>query len=122
MKDQKTAQKLLRRYRDIASRIAATGPILQGTITERIITREQKDRRGVAKTYGPYYQWTFKKEGKTVTVNLSAQQVKLFQEAIENNRKLEKTLTEMRRLSLQICEASTEGVKRRKRSKPLQSA
>ena len=98
---------LERRYRKVAAGLVATGPVLQGTITERTIEREDR-------TYGPYYQWTFKREGKTVTVNLSKSQASLFQKAIDNNRDLEKTIDEMRRLSLEICEAKTEGVEKRK--------
>lgn len=100
-------KKLLERYRKLAAKLAATGPILQGTITERTIEKE-------GRTYGPYYQWTFKREGKTVTVNLTASQAELYQKALDQNRELENTIKEMRELSLAICEAKTEGVKKRK--------
>jgi hypothetical protein len=106
-KNETEAQRLERRYRKLSEKLAGTGPILQGTITERAIARENR-------TYGPYYQWTFKREGKTVTVNLSAGQAGLFQKALDNNRELENTVKEMRELSLAICEAQTEGVKKRK--------
>lgn len=106
-KNEARVEDLERRYRKLAERLAASGPILQGTITERTITREDR-------TLGPYYQWTFKRAGKTVTVNLSAGQVELLRNALANNRELEGILTQMRELSLQICEAKTEGVKRRK--------
>ena len=51
---------------------------------------------GKIKTYGPYYQWTWKQEGKTVTVNLAAGQRRAFQRAIANQRRLEKTLAALR--------------------------
>ena len=100
------AQRLEQRYRKLATKLAGIGPILQGTITERTIADGDK-------TYGPYYQWTFKREGKTVTVNLSPGRAKLFQKALDNNRELEETLKEMRELSRLIGEAKTEGVKKR---------
>jgi len=103
-------ERMERRYRKLAAKLAGTGPILQGTITERTI--EDGD-----KTYGPYYQWTFKREGKTVTVNLSQSRAKLFQTALDNNRELEETLNEMRELSRLIGEAKTEGVKKRNSAK-----
>jgi hypothetical protein len=106
-KKETVTEGLERRYRRLARKLAATGTILQGTITERTIAREDR-------TLGPYYQWTFKREGKTVTVNLSASQAGEFQKAIDNNREFEKTVKEMRELSLAICEAQTEGVKKRK--------
>jgi len=59
--------------------------------------------------------WTFKDAGKTVTVNLAAEQVKSFSKAISNNREAEKILTQMRELSKKICEASAPGVKKRLR-------
>ena len=118
MKDKRTEEALQRRYRKLASKLAATGPILQGTITERVIEKQPEQKGGGAKSYGPYYQWTFKDAGKTTTVNLTAKQAKFFQRAIENNRKLESRLKDLRRLSRQICEGSVEGVKRRERKNP----
>ena len=118
MKDKRTEEALQRRYRKLASKLAATGPILQGTITERVIEKQPEQEGEVGKSYGPYYQWIFKDAGKTTTVNLTAKQAKFFQRAIENNRKLESRLKDLRRLSRQICEGSVEGVKRRERKKP----
>jgi hypothetical protein len=112
-----SVSELEQRYRKLARRLAKTGPILRGTITERTIDREDPARPGRKKTYGPYYQWTFKQKGKTKTVNLTKAQAKVFQKAIENNRKIEKTIQEMRILSLKICEAKTKGVAKRKTRK-----
>lgn len=112
MNPEKSVEKFKRRHQRLASKLAGTGLILQGTITERII-KGGKNREG-EKTYGPYYQWTFKREGKTVTVNLTSQQAKAYQKAIDNKRNLEKTVREMRVLSEQILEAETQAVKRRK--------
>jgi hypothetical protein len=90
------------------------GPIVQGTITERTITKPAPDDAKRTRTIGPYYQWTFKRNAKTVTVNLSAAQAKTFQQAIDNNRKFEAILQEMRTISRTILEATTQGVKKRK--------
>lgn len=103
-----------RRYARLAARLAKIGPVLQGNIAERTITRPDPDAPGKEKAYGPYYQWTFKRQGKTVTVNLSASQAKSYQRAIDRNRDLEDTIAEMRQLSLEILEAKTKGVKKRK--------
>jgi hypothetical protein len=98
------------RYNMLAARLKSPGLILQGTITERtIVSSEDK-----AKSYGPYYQWTRKVLAKTVTVNLSSSQVRMFQAAINNNKRLERTVQDMRGLSQKICEATTIGVKKRK--------
>lgn len=103
-------ERMERRYRKLAAKLAGIGPILQGTITERCIEKGES-------IYGPYYQWTFKREGKTVTVNLSHSRAELFQKALDNNRELEETLKEMRELSRLIGEAKTEGVKKRNSAK-----
>ena len=92
---------------------AELGLILQGTITKRTIAHLDDKKR----IYGPYYQWTRKICAKTVTVNLSHSQVKEYQVAINNNKRLEKTIKDMRDLSLKICDATTAGVIKRKPGK-----
>lgn len=103
-----------KRYAALTARLAKLGPVLQGTITERTILREDPQQPGNHKNYGPYYQWTFKRHGKTVTVNLAPTQAVTYQKAIENHRKMEEILTEIRELSLSILEATTKGVEKRK--------
>lgn len=115
-KDAETGQ-MKGRYARLAARLAKLGPILQGTITERTLLRDGPRRPGEQKAYGPYYQWTFKRNGKTVTVNLSRSQAKVYQRAINNHRKLEETCQEMRELALQILESTTTGVVKRKTKK-----
>ena len=102
-----------RRYARLTARLAKIGPVLQGNITERTIVRPDPETPGKERTYGPYYQWTFKRQGKTVTVNLSASQAGTYQRAIDRNRELEETMAQMRALSLEILEAETKGVKKR---------
>jgi len=103
-----------RRYARLTARLAQIGPVLQGNITQRTIVRPDPDAPGKERTYGPYYQWTFKRQAKTVTVNLSTSQAKAYQRAIDKNRELEETLAQLRALSLEILEAKTKGVNKRK--------
>ena len=117
MNDNPELQRLQKRYARLAARLATPGLLLQGNITERSITRPDPQNPEHPKTIGPYYQWTFKRNAKTVTVNLSASQRSVFQKAIDHNRKLETLLTEMRELSRQILDATTKGVQRRNRPK-----
>ena len=104
-----------RRYARLMARLAKLGLVLQGTITPRTIVRGDPQEPGGQTSYGPYYQWTYKRQGKTVTVNLSATQAKLYQRAIDEHRKLETLLEDIRITSLQILEATTHGVRKRKR-------
>jgi hypothetical protein len=110
-------QRLKKRYARLAARLTQPGLLLQGNITQRTIARPDTQDPEHPKTIGPYYQWTFKRNAKTVTVNLSASQLKPFNKAIDSNRQLEVLLTDMRELSREILEATTKGVQRRKRNK-----
>jgi len=105
------------RLRILQTRLRNPGLLLVGTITRRFDRRPDPAAPGRLKTYGPYYQWTFKERGKTQTVNLTARQARLFAQAIRNHRAVEKTLLELRNLSLKILQATTEGVPRRIRRK-----
>lgn len=103
-------ERLRRQLQRLAARLGKTRRVLVGTIRPRRIPA----RRGASrKLLGPYYQWTFKEAGKTVTVNLSASQVAPFQRAIDQQRRVEELLARMRALSRQLLEATTQGVKRR---------
>jgi len=114
MKKEMEIERLEQQYARLTARVAKLGPVLQGSIAERTIILDVPNQPGEKKRYGPYFQWTFKRAAKTVTVNLSASQAKVYQCAIDRNRKLEEMLGEMRELSLQILEAKTQGVKKRK--------
>jgi len=112
METKRDLQNLHKRYERLAARLAKVGLIVQGTITQRIITKRDPDDATRIKKIGPYYQWTFKRDAKTVTVNLAAAQAKPFQRAIDTNRKLEALVTRMRDLARQLLEATTRGVQR----------
>ena len=114
MDKENSVEKLRRRYDRLKGRLAGVGLILQGTITERTIIGEDPQTPGKKKSYGPYYQWTWKQNGTTKTVNLTASQAKTYRKAIQTHRMVEETLREMREISLRICEATTEGVSKRK--------
>jgi hypothetical protein len=62
------------------------------------------------------YTWTRKINAKTVTVALSKEQYRAFRQAFEANRKLEKTLKEMRKLSEKVLLETLADVKRKPRS------
>ena len=117
MKKNTSIEAMRRRYRTLAAKLAKTGLILQGSITERVIVQPPAKRQGKQKAYGPYYQWTWKRHGKTVTVNLTASQTRTYSRAIKNHRKMGNIIRQMRELSLDILEATTKGVPKRKTQK-----
>ena len=114
MKTKKTLHRLHARYEKLKMRILDLDLVLVGTITKRFDVREHSKTPGKKKRYGPYYQWTFKQKGKTVTVNLTSEQATRYGKAVTNQRKLEKILIEMRKLSRTILEESLAGVLKRK--------
>jgi hypothetical protein len=117
-KNAKPIRALEQRRAKLVRQLARLGPVIQGTITQRTIRTSDPESPGTQKEYGPYYQWTWKREGKTVTVNLSATQAKRYQKAIDENKKLESLLQQLRAVSLELLEATTHGVpKRTKRPK-----
>ena len=81
------------------------------------IRRKLQRRVGtVLKTYGPYYLWTRKINGKTITVALTDEQARIIRQAINRNRELEQRLDQLRSLSEQIIIAISPCVAKRKRS------
>jgi hypothetical protein len=54
--------------------------------------------------HGPYYQWTRKVRGKTVTVRLTPEEARLVQAWISNGRQLDRLVTQMEAVSFRITE------------------
>ena len=54
--------------------------------------------------HGPYYDWTRKVKGKTVTVRLKEDEAQLLKEWIANGRKLDKIVKEMFQITLDAFE------------------
>jgi hypothetical protein len=110
----KTLAGIRKEYERLKGELLKLGPVVQGSILARTLEREDPVAPGGRRRLGPYYQWTRKIGGRTVNVNLSPEQAKVFGRAIAQHRRLETVLDRMRELSLKMLEASTEGVKKRK--------
>ena len=92
-----------RRQNKIADRLGTAGFALPGTILERSICCKKPGCRCTAdppRLHGPYYQWTRKVGGKTVTVRLSLQEATLLEEWIANGRRLDRLIGQMEGVSL----------------------
>jgi hypothetical protein len=95
----------------IAAGLAAAGFALPGTILERSICCKKPGCRCTAdppQLHGPYYQWTRKVNGKTVTRLLTVEQMQRYRPWFDNAKQLRTLLSELETLSLAIAE-STEG-------------
>jgi len=53
-----------------------------------------------AQWHGPYYQWSHKVRGKTVTLRLTPEQAQLCQQWVANHRRLKEIIRKMESLSL----------------------
>ncbi|HEV8562619.1 MAG TPA: DUF6788 family protein [Actinophytocola sp.] len=96
-----------RRYRDLAARLADIGYIAAGTITHRRTRCGKPNCRCHAdppQPHGPYYQWTGKIDGKTVTRRLTATEAARYQEWIDNDRQLRALIRQMRDVATQATE------------------
>ena len=54
--------------------------------------------------HGPYFIWTRKENGKTITKSLSAKQTQFCKKAITNTGKLNAVISQWRELSLKMLE------------------
>ena len=71
------------RYETLKASLANLGPIRRGSVLRRLMR------------YGPYYEWTRKLEGKTVSVSVTEEQGRLLNQWIANARRLETIVADM---------------------------
>ena len=77
------------RYHQLAAQIADIGLIHAGSLTRRYTRCTApgcKCRVDPPQPHGPYYQWTAKVNGKTITRRLNATEAELYEEWIANDR------------------------------------
>jgi hypothetical protein len=89
-------------YRELAAQLPTIGLIHSGSITRRYTrcgTPSRKCHADPPQPHGPYYQWTAKVNGKTVTRRLTKDQAALYQEWIDNDRQLRHIIQQMRHVA-----------------------
>lgn len=95
---------LEQQYQRLRAGLTSTGYISQGSVLDR--STLHPPRSG--------YQWTRKVAQKTITVALSSEQFHSLRAAIENHRRLQKTIAQMEKLSRKILFKSLPDTRRRK--------
>ncbi len=103
-----------RRYRQLAEQLAEIGLISAGSVTHRYTrcgTPGCRCHADPPQPHGPYYQWTAKINGNTVTRRLTEREAGLYQEWIANDRQLRRVINQMRQVAakageLKIAEAA----------------
>jgi len=96
-----------KRYRELAAQLSTIGLIHSGSVTRRYTrcgTPGCKCHADPPQPHGPYYQWTAKINGKTVTRRLSESEAELYQEWIANDRKLRRLVEQMRQVGAKAAE------------------
>ena len=89
-------------YARLAAQLADVGFITAGSITHRYTRCTSPGCRCNAdppQPHGPYYQWTAKVNGKTVTRRLTQNEARLYQTWIANDRQLRTIITKMRQVA-----------------------
>ena len=95
------------RFETLKASVADIGPIRRGTVLDRFVRCGNPNCRCRAdppELHGPYYQWTRKVKGKTVSVSVSMEQARLLKEWIANARRLDKIVADMQLVSDRITE------------------
>ena len=98
---------LSRQYRQLQLALSRIGYFRRGTLLKRFMPCGKPGCACQAtppRLHGPYYQWTRKVDGKTVTVRLSAEQAELLEGWIAAGRELDRVVAAMERLSLRATD------------------
>ncbi len=101
----------------IAAELAGLGPALPGTLIQRHVRCGRANCRCHADPpdlHGPYWQWTRKTAGKTITRLVPDDQLDNYRQWLDNHRRLRALVTELEDLTLAIADTA----RQRKRSTP----
>jgi type II secretory pathway component PulJ len=103
MPSRKTSQPVReQRFGQARQELLQLNYFLKGTVLKRMMKCGRPQcacHRDPAKRHGPYFEWTYKVQGKTVNVKLSPQAAPLYLAATKQHRKLKAVLARMERLS-----------------------
>jgi hypothetical protein len=89
-------------FRQVRQELQQLDYFLKGTVLKRLMKCGQPQcacHRDPAKRHGPYFEWTYKVNGRTVNVKLSPVAAPLYQAATQRHRTLKTILAKMERLS-----------------------
>ena len=99
----------------IAAELASLGFALPGTLIERHVRCGRANCRCHADPpvlHGPYWQWTRKVAGKTITRLVSDDQLDDYRQWLDNDRRLRALVAELEALTLAIADGGPRGKRR----------
>jgi len=91
------------RYQELKEELSELGFVRPGSLVRRFMPCGKSSCRCMGdppRLHGPYYQWSYKVRGKTVTLRLSETQARLCAEWSGNHRAFKKLIRKMEALSL----------------------
>ena len=91
-----------RRFRDLKREFQQLEYFCKGTLLKRMMKCGKPQcacRHDPAKRHGPYFEWTYKAQSKTVNVKLTRDVMPLFRAASHQYRKLRSLLNRLETLS-----------------------
>jgi len=97
----------LQHWQQLLSRLQRLGLFRRGSVTQRAFACGKPYCRCMAdppQLHGPYWHWTRKVRGKTVSRTLSDEQVVLLRDWLEAARQLDELLTELDQFSIQVTD------------------
>ena len=92
-------------YQKLKRSVLNLGYIRWGSLVKRFMACGKQGcccQNKPPRLHGPYYQWTRKVKGKTVTVRLTAKEAEIFQEWIVNGRQFDRIIYRMEKMSFRI--------------------
>lgn len=96
-----------KRQAEIAHRLAEIGFALPGSVTTRSYRCGKSNcacHREPPRLHGPYTQWTRQVDGRTIHVNLSAEQLEDYTLWFENGARIHRLVQELESLTLGAVE------------------
>jgi hypothetical protein len=99
----------------IAAELASLGLALPGTLIQRNVRCGRANCRCHADPpvlHGPYWQWTRKAGGKTITRLVPDDQLDDYRQWLDNHRRLRALVAELEALTLAIADAAPRGKRR----------
>lgn len=98
---------LAERHRRLAAALADVGFTLQGSIVRRELTCSSPGchcHNDPPQLHGPYWQWSTAIQGKSVSRNLSPEVARTYQHWIDNRKRAEALLHEMKQVAAEAAD------------------
>jgi hypothetical protein len=90
------------RFRQARRELLELDYFVKGTVLKRMMKCGRTQcacHHDPSKRHGPYFEWTYKTNGKTVNVKLTAEAAPLYKAATRQQRKLKAIVARLERLS-----------------------